>query len=185
MKIYIIRHGQTGFNVKGIINGHLDDPLTPEGISQAEEAAKSIPETIKRIYSSSLARARQTAEILNKKLNAELTFHEELREVNFGDLNGTPFLEEYKKRHRTLDYDWRAKSGENVEDVKNRVLKILKIIRVQNHKDGEALIVAHGGIVRMLYFLQSGELLGETKNVALYEYDLDQIIANASKQTIS
>jgi len=105
MEIFVIRHGQTELNKKGIINGYLDDTLALEGIEQAKIAASTLPKTIKYIYSSSLERAKQTAKILNETLNVPLTFHDELKEVNFGILNGTPFLDEYKERHRMLDYD--------------------------------------------------------------------------------
>jgi probable phosphoglycerate mutase len=174
MKIYVIRHGQTELNKKGLINGHIDDILAPEGIEQAKNAAPSLPKTIKHIYSSSLSRAMETAKILNEALNLPITFHDELREVNFGILNGTPFLDEHKKRHQMLDYDWRP-SGENFEDVKTRVLKILQKIHKENGA-GEALIVAHGGIIRLLHFLEFGEPLNEIGNASLYGFDLDKIL---------
>ncbi len=174
MKIFVIRHGQTELNKKGIINGHVDDVLAPEGIEQAKKAAPLLPKTIKRIYSSSLGRAKQTAEILNKTLDVPLTFHDELKEVDFGVLSGTPFLEKYKQRHRMQDYDWRP-SGESFEQVKTRVLKLAKKIREEN-SDEEVLIVAHGGIVRLFYFLESGEPLNEIKNASLHSFDLDRIL---------
>lgn len=175
MKIYIVRHGATEFNKKNLINGQqLEDPLTPEGEEQARATALIVPDTIKRIYSSSLTRARRTAEILNERLKIPLTFHDEFKEVNFGVLEGTPYLDEYKKKHIAIDYDWRP-SGECVEDVKKRISKILKKIKEEN-KDGEALIVAHGGIVRMLNFLQFKEILGEIKNGSIHEFDLDKIL---------
>ena len=86
MKVSVVRHGQTELNKKGFINGNLEDALTPEGEEQAHAAARILPNTIKRIYSSSLNRARQTAQILNENLQLPLTFHDELKEVNFGIL---------------------------------------------------------------------------------------------------
>lgn len=173
MKIYVIRHGQTELNKQGIINGHKDDPLAPEGIEQAKMAGPSLPKTIKHFYVSSLGRAKQTAEILNESLNVPMTFHDELREVNFGILNGTPFLDEYKKRHKMQDYDW-GPSGENFEQVKNRVLKILRDIK-RDRNDSEALIIAHGGIIRLLHFLQFKEPLNDIENASLHSFDLDNI----------
>ena len=161
-------------NKKGIINGQTDDTLTPEGIDQAKNAAPFLPKTIKHIYSSSLERAKQTAKILNETLKVLLTFHDELKEVNFGVLNGTPFLDEYKKRHKMLDYDWRP-SGESFAEVKARVLKFLERIRKEN-KDEEILIVAHGGIIRLLHFLEFGKPLDEIENTSLHSFDLDKIL---------
>jgi len=176
MKIYVIRHGQTELNVKGLINGQIGDALTSEGVKQAEAAAKTLPSTIKHIYSSSLNRARQTADILNAELNLPITFHDELKEVNFGELQGTPYLDEYKDKHMSLNYDW-GPSGENVEQVRTRVLKLLREIKKESG-DGEALIVAHGGIVYLLYFLESGEISDAVGNASLHSFDLDKILNN-------
>lgn len=174
MKIYIIRHGQTILNEKTLITGDLDDELTEKGIAQAEAAVDLVPSTIKHIYCSSLGRAKQTAGIINAKLNLPITFHDELKEVNFGDLNGTPYLDEYKARHIAMDFDWRP-SGECFEDVKERVLKILHQIKSEN-EDGEALIIAHGGTIRMLHFLELGTVMGKIENASLHSFDLDNIL---------
>lgn len=175
MKVYVVRHGVTELNKKGIINGHIDDPLAKEGIEQAKAVALILPKTIKRIYSSSLGRAKQTAEIINEQFNVPITFHDELKEVNFGFLNGKTFLPEYKKRHVAQDYDWRP-SGECFEDVRKRVLKILKIVRDEN-KDGEALIVGHGGTIRLMTLLESGKTLESIENASLFTFDLDKILS--------
>jgi broad specificity phosphatase PhoE len=82
MKVYAIRHGLTELNKKGMINGDLETSLAPEGIEQAKEAASAMPKSIKRIYSSPLLRAKQTAEILGSKLDLPVTFHDELKEAS-------------------------------------------------------------------------------------------------------
>lgn len=176
MEIFVIRHGQTELNKKGIINGHIDDVLLPEGIEQAKDAAPLLPKTIKHIYSSSLGRAKQTAEIINQVLNVPLTFHNELREVDFGILSGTPFLDKHKERHKMLDYDWRP-SGESFDGFKKRVVKFLETIKVNN--DEEVLIVAHGGTIRLLHFLESDKILGEIGNTSLHSFDLEKILKKA------
>jgi uncharacterized phosphatase len=175
MKIFVIRHGQTELNVQGLINGQMDDVLTPEGKEQAKDAIRSVPRTVRRIYSSSLSRTRQTAEIINAELNLPITFHDELMEVNFGVLSGSPYTGKLKERHIALDYDWRP-SGESTEDVRKRVVRILKKIKDEN-QDGEALIVSHGGIIRMLTFLESGEILDEIRNASLHSFDVERILA--------
>jgi broad specificity phosphatase PhoE len=174
MKIYAIRHGQTKLNVQKIINSGIDDELTDEGIKQAEAAANSLPKSIKRMYVSSLGRAKQTANILNANLGLPITYSDDLREVDFGELNGTPFLQEHQNRHMALDYDWRP-SGENFADVKTRTLRILQEIK-QNSGDGEALIVGHGGTIRTLYYLEHGTPMGEIKNASLFAFDLDKML---------
>jgi broad specificity phosphatase PhoE len=174
MKIYAIRHGQTKLNVKNIINGGIDDELTDEGIKQAEAAATSLPPSLKYMYVSSLGRAKQTADILNAKLGLPITYSDDLREVDFGDLNGTPFLPEHAQRHMALDYDW-GPSGESVAEVKSRILRALKTIQ-QESGDSEALIVAHGGTIRTLHYLENGEPMGKIENASIFVFDLDKIL---------
>lgn len=177
MKIYAIRHGQTKLNVQNIINGSIDDELTDEGIQQAKLAAQSLPPSVKRMYVSTLGRAKQTANILNEKLGLPIIYSDDLREVNFGDLNGTPFLKEYKEKHVNLSYDW-GPSGENLSDVLLRTLHILREIKRDNG-DGEALIVGHGGTIRTLYYLENGQPLGEIENASLFTFDIDSILSRA------
>jgi broad specificity phosphatase PhoE len=175
MKIYAVRHGLTDLNIKGIINGgDTPDFLVPEGKEQARAVAEILPATLKHIYCSSLERAQQTAEIINEKLNLPISFHDELKEVDLGILNGTPYKEEDKTRYASPDFDWRP-SGECAADVKKRILKILNQIKAESG-DGEALIVTHGGIIRVMYFLESGVLAGQIGNTALNSFDLDKIL---------
>jgi probable phosphoglycerate mutase len=175
MKIYAIRHGLTEFNKKGIINGHLEDNLAPEGIEQAMIVAVSLPRNIKHIYSSSLLRTKQTANLLNSVLNVPISYYDELKEVDFGSLSGQVFDEDRKKKHKSQQYDWRPERGESFEDVKKRVLKIFEKIKVES-KDGEALVVTHGGIIRLMHFLEKGSILDEVANVSLQVFDLDKIL---------
>lgn len=176
MNIYAIRHGQTEMNVKNLLNSQLDDGLTEQGIEQARQVATLVPSSVKRIYASSLRRTRQTAELINESLHLPVAFCDELMEINFGVLSGTEYIEEYKKHHEAMDYDWRP-SGECVDDVKDRVLRILRKIKAENG-DGEALVIVHGGIIRMLSYLESGGQLAEVENTAFRAFDLDKIMRN-------
>ena len=68
--IYIVRHGQTEWNILGKTQGHGDSNLTAKGREQAELLAESMTKyPIDYIYSSDLGRAYQTAEIIGNKLN--------------------------------------------------------------------------------------------------------------------
>ena len=70
--IYLVRHGQTDWNIEKKTQGHTDIPLNGTGKRQAEELAEKIADLkIDRIISSDLLRARETAEIMNWK-----AFHE-------------------------------------------------------------------------------------------------------------
>jgi broad specificity phosphatase PhoE len=176
MEIFVMRHGRTDFNERGLINGFLDDPLNEIGRQEVRTAVLQLPETVRRIYASPLARTRETAEIVSESAKLPITFHEELKEVNFGERNGTPFYPDIRKLHETMQYDWRP-SGECVEDVKARVTRVLATI-MQENQPGEALIVAHGGIIRLLAYLESQAILGRVENAALYRFDGSRIMQN-------
>lgn len=181
MKIYVIRHGLTELNKKKIVNGQIDEPLAPEGIKQAKAAISLIPESIKYIYVSPLKRARQTAEIINSKLKRPISLHIGLTEIHMGSLAGKSWDQmgsgaELKKKHRAIEFDYRAKGGESVSDVKKRVISFLKKINGQ-HLDYEVLIVTHGGIIRLLHLLEHGsQLLDEIEHISPHTFDLDKIL---------
>ena len=89
MKFYIIRHGQTNWNKEGRIQGKTDIELNEEGIKQAEEAKRILKDyPIDMIVSSTLKRARKTAEIINEAKNVPIMFDKALEERGFGDFEG-------------------------------------------------------------------------------------------------
>lgn len=181
MKIYVIRHGLTELNKKNIVNGQMDESLSPEGIEQAKEAIPHLPKTIKYIYSSSLQRAKLTAEIINSKSKHPLNAAVELSEIHMGSLAGYSWEEmengaEMKKKHRTVNFDYKPFGGESAAQVKKRLVGFFKKIK-DTHKDKEVLIVTHGGIIRVLYLLEQGKIVDETeKHVSFIELDLDKIL---------
>ena len=89
MKFYIIRHGQTNWNKEGRIQGKTDIELNEEGIKQAKEAKNILKDyPIDMIVSSTLKRAKKTAEIINEAKNVPIIFKEALEERCFGEFEG-------------------------------------------------------------------------------------------------
>lgn len=181
MKVYVIRHGLTELNKKGVLNAQIDEPLAVEGIQQAKKASLLIPDSVQYVYSSTFLRARQTAEIINSKLKRPITFHLEISEINMGSLAGKswdyedPSLD-LKRKHRTMQFDYRPLGGESAKSFKKRVITFLKKINAK-HKDHEVLIVTHGGIIRLLHLLEQDKpLVKELENAMLLTFDLDKII---------
>lgn len=180
MKIYVIRHGITELNKKKIVNGEIDEPLASEGIEQAKVAVAILPESVIHIYSSPLIRARQTAEILSST-KRPFSLHEELTEIHMGNLAGKSWENmenglELKKKHRTVKFDYRHYGGESVKEVKKRLIEFLKKINGK-HKDYEALMITHGGIIRTLHFLEHNEAVYETeKHLSLLTIDTDKFL---------
>lgn len=184
MKIYVIRHGLTLLNQQKKVNGEVDEPLAPEGFIQAKEIIPIIPKSVSQIYTSSLLRARQTADIIKAKLQLPVSVQKELAEIHMGILAGKAWEEmeggmDLKKKHRTVQFDYRQYGGEFVEDVKKRLLQFFNEIN-KKHKDFEALLITHGGILRLIHLLEHGESIYETKNhVSLIEADLNKILKNS------
>lgn len=181
MKVYAIRHGLTELNKKKILNGQIDEPLSPEGIKQAEEAINKIPKTIQFIYTSPMLRTRQTTEIINSKLLRPINIENSLTEIHMGSVAGKSWDSfksglEMKKRHRAIQFNYQSEGGELAADVKKRVLRFLKEI-YGKHEDYEALIVTHGGIIRVLHFLETGEeLLNDIEHISPCVFDLKKIL---------
>ena len=183
MKIYLIRHGLTPLNEAKKVNGEVDEPLVAEGIEQAKAILLTIPKSIIHIYSSPLLRARQTADVIGSALNIPITIADELTEIRMGSLSGKSWEEmkdglELKQKPRTVQFDYRPYGGQSLEDVKNRLIPFFKKIN-NKHADYEILLVAHGGIIRLIHLLEQGKSAYNTaEHVLLLKFDLDKVLKN-------
>ena len=87
--IYLVRHGQTDWNVEKRLMGLTDISLNESGILQAKLLGKEASQLkIDRIFSSNLLRAKETAEIINKFINVDISLDERLKELNYGVIEG-------------------------------------------------------------------------------------------------
>ena len=100
-KLYLIRHGETDYNNAMRFQGRTDILLNQKGIEQAEKAAeffRDIP--LQAIYTSSLKRARTTAEIIGKVKGLEPQATDALQEMSFGiweNMNSKDIQKKYAK----------------------------------------------------------------------------------------
>ncbi|MDE1833653.1 MAG: histidine phosphatase family protein, partial [Candidatus Micrarchaeota archaeon] len=92
VRIIAVRHGETVENARGIVGGHIPGRLNARGIAQAREAAEKLSRRrIDAIYSSDLARAADTADIIAKRHpRLKVVYVRALREKNLGELQGKP-----------------------------------------------------------------------------------------------
>ena len=161
--IYIVRHGQTEWNLLGKTQGHGNSDLTPKGIEQAELLADSMTKyPIDYIYSSDLGRAYQTAEIIGNKLNIEVEKTEALREMNFGTWEGRIIKEiieedpELYKMWRNEPHLAKIPQGETLSQIKERTDAFIK--EINEKYDGKHIVlVTHSLCARimLLSFLDS------------------------------
>jgi alpha-ribazole phosphatase len=154
-KILLVRHGTTKLHSGDRFWGKTDIPLSNTGIKQAGQLRNRLaPEKIDAIYSSTLSRARSTAEIIASGHKADVTACEDLCECNFGYIEGLNY-EEIKRLYPALAEElntWQAVAfpgGESLEELNARVRTFLK--RLEKHKPKETvLVVAHGGPLRLI-----------------------------------
>ncbi|MEF9990599.1 MAG: histidine phosphatase family protein [Romboutsia sp.] len=161
---YIVRHGQTNWNILGKTQGHGNSDLTQKGIEQARELSESIINyPIDYIYTSDLGRAVETATILGESLGLYINQTTSLREMGFGDWEGL-LIAEIEKKYSDIYNTWRNQphlvnipNGETLHIIKDRVDNFIKDLNVK-HKNKHILLVTHSVTVRvmLLSFLESG-----------------------------
>lgn len=155
MKFYIIRHGQTDWNKKGKIQGKTDIELNEEGIKQAEEAKRILKDyPIDMIVSSTLKRARKTAEIINEAKNVPIIFKEALEERGLGEFEGKTqqeFQDKIWNSEILANYNLNKqyKGVETIQDLCDRVWNLIEDLK-EEYYDKNILLVTHGGVTRAI-----------------------------------
>ncbi len=157
--IYIVRHGQTEWNVKGLLQGHADSPLTQEGENQAKQIAQELRDVhFDKVFSSDLLRAKRTAEIivLEKKLAVKTT--KALREMAFGKFEGKPYkdindaFEKLFKQYEHLNQQekYKLKLAPDIETSEEAVSRFITFLRelAVGLPEKIILIVTHGSVIR-------------------------------------
>ena len=168
-RIIAIRHGETAWNVDTRIQGQLDIDLNDKGRWQAERVAEALAdESIARIYTSDLARAHATAQaIARKTANAaarEVQLHTGLRERGFGTFEGQTWADieanwpEESKRWRQRDPHFAPPGGETTLQLRERVARTLDAL-ARPHLGQQIVLVAHGGVMDILYRLATSQEL--------------------------
>jgi probable phosphoglycerate mutase len=154
---YLIRHGETDWNLNGIWQGHADVPLNEVGHAQAHRLAERLRAHGPRfdvIYSSDLERAWETARTVGAAIGVEPRAAPELREIDIGNWSGRT-----NAQIRTEDADVyeRIRSGEDLPrgggerflDLYARVVDAAGRL-AGRHPGATIALVTHGGVVRAL-----------------------------------
>lgn len=160
LKIYLARHGQDEDNSGGILNGRRDSVLTKFGVKQAQQLAEKIKDAglnFNKVYSSSLARAYTTAEIITDALGIEKPIKMEvLIERDFGVMTGK-FVKEIEVlcapdiiKTQKIVYFLSPAGAETFPQLLERAGEVLNWLK-NKHKDGNVLLVSHGDIGKMIY----------------------------------
>ena len=143
MNIYVLRHGQTDYNIEGKFQGQIDIKMNKIGEEQIDKAASELNKThFDAVFCSPLFRTRDTAHKI-KSLN--IIFDERIIERSFGSLEGQYGIPDYEENLEKYNI-------ESVEKLKERVNNFLDEI-LEKFKDKEnILIVTHEGIAQVINF---------------------------------
>jgi len=167
--LYLVRHGETDFNRRGIVQGGgIDSALNDTGYAQAEALADRLAdEPVDAIYASTMRRARQTADVLsNPHEPVSKTYLRDLEEMAWGVFEGEPPSEErdeamdaIKRAWRSGEYDRTIQGGESIADVESRARRAMNHI-VSQEAGNTVVVVTHGRYLRVLLatFLDGYEL---------------------------
>lgn len=167
MRLFLVRHGQTEANLRGVFCGLTDVPLTPLGVEQAGNVAGWLAEVeFAHAASSQLLRARHTADIVlaGHSLNAEVdnksvdnkSVDDQLNEMNFGEWE---MRHHHDLQHEDPDAwaawvaDWQQASptgGESFPQFSTRIESVVQSLLSTKDNEKNQLVVAHQGVLSLM-----------------------------------
>lgn len=174
-KIYIIRHGQTDFNLQNIVQGSgVDSSLNNRGRLQAEaffNAYRDVP--FDKVYTSALKRTKETVSSF-LELGIPTESLKGLNEISWGTKEGYPITPEEDEYYHYMLKQWqlgntslRIEGGESPEDVVKRMQPALDVI-MSRPEEKNVLVCMHGRAIRILMCTLLGEPL---KNMDNFEHE--------------
>lgn len=149
-QILLARHGETDWNARRWVQGSTDTSLNENGVRQAERLSEKLlarGERIERVFTSQMRRARETAEIVARRLNVSLLACEGLQELNLGEWEGRTWRQ-IERGWPELFSEWscdkrnvRPPRGETYSELLERFVRAVRGIARESR--GDALIVTH------------------------------------------
>lgn len=169
-RLCILRHGETDWNAERRLQGQIDIPLNAAGRAQAAAtAAGLLGQDFAAVYSSDLARTWQTAQPIAAALGLCAIATPVLRERHYGRMQGLTGAEAqqscpalhavYAARDPHHDLD----GGESLTAFAERVAQALRDL-VAAHPGQTLLLVAHGGVLDIVYRLATGRDLSAPRD---------------------
>lgn len=179
MAIFMVRHGQTNWNVARKTQGKTDIELNETGLEQAKIVSQKLKdEQIDLIICSPLKRAKKTAQIINEELHCPIIYEEGISERAFGEFEGTTVNP--NDMEKMWDYQKNSKYCE-IEPMKDFFERVYQTLdnAIEKYPEKNVLLVAHGGVSVPVYCYFNGipkdrsltELFLENCEVAKYNYN--------------
>ena len=158
VKIGLIRHARTSWNLKKKIQGREDLALCPEGIQEAGFWGEILKfEKYDLILSSTMIRAQQTSQIISDKINVNIEYDRDLREQNFGEWEGKRIIDIRKetpdeiKLQESRGWAFCPPEGESRTMVLKRVLRAVSKV-TERFDNKNILIVSHNSVMKILIY---------------------------------
>jgi probable phosphoglycerate mutase len=185
-RIIAVRHGETDWNVETRLQGHTDIALNATGQWQANQVALALAEElIACIYSSDLSRARATAQAIadhNQHIaQRTLHLHSGLRERRFGKFEGHTYAAiaeqwpEESLRWKQREPHFAPPGGESPVEVLERVNQTITELAAQ-HVGEQIVVVAHGGVMDMLYRLATRQTVSAPRTWELGNTAINRLL---------
>ena len=153
MILYVVRHGQTQYNVEKRFQGQVDVPLNSTGMQQVMDLSYKLSDIhLDLIISSPLSRALDTAKSIQKNNNVPIIINNDLIERGFGNFEGLTDLSPYDcDINKLLDYNLNY-SLQNVEPIQSLFRRISDFISkcYSKKKKKTILLSTHGGVVEVI-----------------------------------
>jgi probable phosphoglycerate mutase len=157
--LYLVRHGETEHNRRGLMQGRgVDSELNAAGRAQSQALAQRLaPVSVDALYASTLQRAKQTADIVARPHEPlSRTYLRDLNEMDWGVFEGEPpsperdeGLEGIKSAWQEGSYDRAPEEGESIREVQERAQRAVRHI-LAREAERTALVVTHGRYLRVL-----------------------------------
>lgn len=193
LNLYLIRHGQTEWNIQERMQGFQNSELTFDGVEGAKKTGQFLKEVeFISAYSSDLKRARETRDYIleaNKHINTPRIETPLLREMNFGiweglhlkDLKDSDSFNVYLNQPH--QFDAVENNGETYFDALERLtVGIHDIVESTEQDEGNILIVAHGTVLRLYLNALSGGSVEQHRNDEVFPRILNTSISIVNYQ---
>ncbi|MFW2000339.1 histidine phosphatase family protein [Acinetobacter ursingii] len=155
--IDVLRHGET--TLSHTLRGHLDDALTPTGWQQMQTTIEQMqPSAWQVIFTSPLQRCAAFAQRFASQTNLNCNMDANFKEMYFGDWEGISTAQIYQQSPELLTNFWQqptqytAPNGESLLDFQSRIQQglflVIEKMQIQQHE--HALLVTHGGVIKLL-----------------------------------
>lgn len=154
--LYLVRHGETELNKKGVYYGWTDCGLSEKGVIQAQKVAGELKDVVfDQVVSSPLKRAQETASLVSGLQSSEIILDERLKELNFGSWEGKHYQAIQESDRGNWDLwvnDWKKAAppaGESFVNMYRRVKQSIKEM-VEKYEGQTVMVVTHQGCLRII-----------------------------------